>query len=931
MSTMIQYVLYLAILVVLAIPLGSYIKNVMSGEKTFLSKVLTPCENLIYKVLRVDREEQMTWKKYAVSVMIFSGIGLVFLFLLQLLQGVLPGNPQNLSGVKWDLAFNTSASFITNTNWQAYSGESTLSYLTQALGLTVQNFVSAATGIAVLFALIRGFIKVKSSGLGSFWVDLTRIVVHILLPLNLVISLLLVGGGVIQNLKSAETVSLVEPIAVSAEGEILENAVIDLDTETVTVDGEIVSNAQIVTEQFVPMGPAASQVAIKQTGTNGGGYMGVNSAHPLENPNAFTNLIEMISILLIPAALCFTFGSAVKNKKQGTVLFANFAEAIAEGRGKAQADSLRASRKDVDAHKIPSVSQKDSVTVVPSALLKKGELVIVKAGEQIPADGEVIEGAASVDESAITGESAPVIREAGGDRSAVTGGTTVLSDWIVVRVTNEAGESFLDKMIAMVEGAARKKTPNEIALQIFLVALSIIFILVTVSLYTYSIFSAKLAGIENPTSVTTLVALLVCLAPTTIGALLSAIGIAGMSRLNQANVLAMSGRAIEAAGDVDILMLDKTGTITLGNRQASEFIPVDGVDIQELADAAQLSSLADETPEGRSVVVLAKEQFGIRGRSLQDKNMHFVPFTAVTRMSGVDFDGNEIRKGAADAMQSYVTHAGGMYSPDCDRVVKSIASKGGTPLVVAKNHKILGVIYLKDIIKQGVKEKFADLRKMGIKTIMITGDNPITAAAIAAEAGVDDFLAEATPEGKLAMIRDFQAKGHLVAMTGDGTNDAPALAQADVAVAMNSGTQAAKEAGNMVDLDSSPTKLIDIVRIGKQLLMTRGSLTTFSIANDVAKYFAIIPALFMGLYPGLSALNIMGLHSPQSAVLSAIIYNALIIIALIPLALKGVKYREVAAGKLLSRNLLVYGLGGLAAPFIFVKLIDVLLVFTGLV
>lgn len=614
-----------------------------------------------------------------------------------------------------------------------------------------------------------------------------------------------------------------------------------------------------------------------------------------------------------------------------TVLFANFAEAIAEGRGKAQADSLRASRKDVDAHKIPSAEQKDNITVVPSAMLKKGELVIVKAGEQIPADGEVIEGAASVDESAITGESAPVIREAGGDRSAVTGGTTVLSDWIVVKVTSEAGESFLDKMIAMVEGAARKKTPNEIALQIFLVALSIIFILVTVSLYTYSIFSAKLAGIENPTSVTTLVALLVCLAPTTIGALLSAIGIAGMSRLNQANVLAMSGRAIEAAGDVDVLMLDKTGTITLGNRQASEFIPVDGVDIQELADAAQLSSLADETPEGRSVVVLAKEQFGIRGRSLQDKGMQFIPFTAVTRMSGVDFDGNEIRKGAADAMQAYVTHAGGMYSEECDNVVKSIASKGGTPLVVAKNHKILGVIYLKDIIKQGVKEKFADLRKMGIKTIMITGDNPITAAAIAAEAGVDDFLAEATPEGKLAMIRDFQSKGHLVAMTGDGTNDAPALAQADVAVAMNSGTQAAKEAGNMVDLDSSPTKLIEIVRIGKQLLMTRGSLTTFSIANDVAKYFAIIPALFMGLYPGLSALNIMGLHSPQSAVLSAIIYNALIIIALIPLALKGVKYREVSAGKLLSRNLLIYGLGGLVAPFIFVKLIDVLLVMTGLV
>ena len=613
-----------------------------------------------------------------------------------------------------------------------------------------------------------------------------------------------------------------------------------------------------------------------------------------------------------------------------TCIFANFAEAIAEGRGKAQADALRASKKDVEAHKIPSADKKEQITAVSSVLLKKGDIVIVKAGEQIPGDGEVIEGAASVDESAITGESAPVIREAGGDRSAVTGGTTVLSDWIVVQITNEAGESFLDKMIAMVEGASRKKTPNEIALQIFLVALSIIFILVTVSLYTYSIFSAKQAGIDNPTSVTTLVALLVCLAPTTIGALLSAIGIAGMSRLNQANVLAMSGRAIEAAGDVDILMLDKTGTITLGNRKASAFIPVDGASKQELADAAQLSSLADETPEGRSVVILAKEKFNIRGRELSDKNMTFIPFTAKTRMSGVDYDGNEIRKGAADTMQEYVTENGGIYSNECDRIVKEIANQGGTPLVVAKNHKILGVIHLKDIIKQGVKEKFADLRKMGIKTIMITGDNPMTAAAIAAEAGVDDFLAEATPEGKLHMIRDFQTKGHLVAMTGDGTNDAPALAQADVAVAMNTGTQAAKEAGNMVDLDSSPTKLIDIVRIGKQLLMTRGSLTTFSIANDVAKYFAIIPALFMGLYPGLSALNIMGLHSPQSAVLSAIIYNALIIIALIPLALKGVKYREVPAGKLLSRNLLIYGLGGLAAPFIFIKLIDMLLVLFGL-
>ena len=614
-----------------------------------------------------------------------------------------------------------------------------------------------------------------------------------------------------------------------------------------------------------------------------------------------------------------------------TCLFANFAEAIAEGRGKAQADSLRAAKRDVEAHKIPAVGCREDVTAVSSASLKKGDLVLVKAGEQIPADGEVIEGAASVDESAITGESAPVIRESCGDRSAVTGGTTVISDWIVVQVTSEAGESFLDKMIAMVEGASRKKTPNEIALQIFLIALSIIFILVTMSLYTYSAFSAKLAGIENPTSVTTLVALLVCLAPTTIGALLSAIGIAGMSRLNRANVLAMSGRAIEAAGDVDTLMLDKTGTITLGNRQACEFIPVNSVTPEELADAAQLSSLADETPEGRSVVVLAKEQFNIRGRSLSDKEMVFIPFTAKTRMSGVDYDGSEIRKGAAEAMQEYVTHAGGVYSSECDEIVRRISNQGGTPLVVAKDHRILGVIHLKDIIKDGVREKFSDLRKMGIKTIMITGDNPLTAAAIAAEAGVDDFLAEATPEGKLEMIRSLQKKGHMVAMTGDGTNDAPALAQADVAVAMNSGTQAAKEAGNMVDLDSSPTKLIDIVRIGKQLLMTRGSLTTFSIANDVAKYFAIIPALFMGLYPGLSALNIMHLASPQSAVLSAIIYNALIIIALIPLALKGVKYREVSAGKLLSRNLLVYGLGGLAAPFLFIKLIDMLLAFLRLV
>ncbi|WP_419030376.1 potassium-transporting ATPase subunit KdpB [Collinsella stercoris] len=613
-----------------------------------------------------------------------------------------------------------------------------------------------------------------------------------------------------------------------------------------------------------------------------------------------------------------------------TDLFSNFAEALAEGRGKAQADSLRAAKKDVEAHRIESVEDKEHFTVVPGTELTRGDLVVVRAGEQIPGDGDVIEGAASVDESAITGESAPVVREAGGDRSAVTGGTTVLSDWIIVKISSEPGQSFLDKMIAMVEGAARKKTPNEIALEIFLVALSIVFILVTLALYCYSCFSAGLNDMANPTSVTTLVALLVCLAPTTIGALLSAIGIAGMSRLNEANVLAMSGRAIEAAGDVDILMLDKTGTITLGNRQASEFIPVDGVDPAELADAAQLSSLADETPEGRSIVVLAKEQFGLRGRTLEDKGMEFIPFTAATRMSGVNYEGNEIRKGAADSVRAYVEAGGGVFSAECDEVVERIAKAGGTPLVVTKNCRVLGVVYLKDIIKSGVKEKFADLRKMGIKTIMVTGDNPLTAAAIAAEAGVDDFLAEATPEGKLEKIREFQSEGHLVAMTGDGTNDAPALAQADVAVAMNTGTQAAKEAGNMVDLDSSPTKLIDIVRIGKQLLMTRGSLTTFSVANDVAKYFAIIPALFSPIYPGLGALNILGLASPLSAVLSAIIYNALVIVALIPAALKGVKYREVPSGQLLTHNLLVWGLGGIVAPFVFIKLIDMLLAFCGI-
>lgn len=608
-----------------------------------------------------------------------------------------------------------------------------------------------------------------------------------------------------------------------------------------------------------------------------------------------------------------------------TCLFANFSEAVAEGRGKAQAAELKKSKRAVMAKRLSKVDDLSSIEKVSGETLNKGDLFLAEAGETIAADGEVVEGAASVDESAITGESAPVIREAGGDRSAVTGGTTVLSDHLVIKVTQEQGASFLDKMIGMVEGANRKKTPNEIALEIFLVALSIIFVLVVAALYTYSQLSAHILDMSNPMSIVWLIALLICLAPTTIGALLSAIGIAGMSRLNQANVLAMSGRAIEAAGDTDVLLLDKTGTITLGNRRASAFIPVDGHSEKELAIAAQLSSLADETPEGRSIVVLAKEKYSLREQNLEANQAKFIPFSAQTKMSGVNFAGDEIRKGASENIKRYVLAKKNKYSEECQIAVKRIAEQGGTPLVVCKNGVILGVIYLKDIIKTGVKEKFADLRKMGIKTIMITGDNPVTAAAIAAEAGVDSFLSQATPESKMKTIREYQNKGHLVAMTGDGTNDAPALAQADVAVAMNTGTQAAKEAGNMVDLDSSPTKLIKIVQIGKQLLMTRGSLTTFSIANDIAKYFAIIPAMFVGLYPKLNVLNIMHLYSPTSAILSALIFNALIIVALIPLALKGVRYREVPASQLLRHNLLVYGLGGIIVPFIGIKLIDLII------
>lgn len=608
-----------------------------------------------------------------------------------------------------------------------------------------------------------------------------------------------------------------------------------------------------------------------------------------------------------------------------TLLFANFSEAIAEGRGKAQADSLKQAREDVTAKRIKSKTQKDTFENVLSSELKKGDLIYVLAGEQIPMDGEVVEGAASVDESAITGESAPVIRESGGDRSAVTGGTMLVSDYLIIEVTAESGNSFLDKMISMVEGTERTKTPNEIGLQIFLITLTIIFLVVSATLYTFTDFSSQLVGEGGPISIATLTALLVCLAPTTIGALVSSIGIAGMSRLNKENVVAMSGRAIEAAGDVDILLLDKTGTITLGNRRASEFRPVYGIREEELADAAALSSISDETAEGRSIVELAREAYGIKEHQIDESQATFIEFSAKTRMSGIDYDGQKIRKGAADTMKQYVESLGGIYPNDCDEIVSEIAKVGGTPLVVVKNNVVLGVVYLKDIVKTGVKEKFEDMRKMGIKTIMITGDNPMTAAAIAAEAGVDDFLAEATPENKMDLIKKYQEKGHLVAMTGDGTNDAPALAQADVAVAMNTGTQAAKEAGNMIDLDSSPTKLISIVKIGKQLLMTRGALTTFSIANDIAKYFAIIPVLFFSIYPELNALNIMNLTNPTTAILSAVLYNALIIIALIPLALKGVKYKEMPANKILSHNLLVYGLGGIIAPFIAIKGFDILL------
>ena len=654
--------------------------------------------------------------------------------------------------------------------------------------------------------------------------------------------------------------------------------------------------------------------------------------HVIKNPVMF--VVEIGSVLttliwlrdlIAPTAgsqpLWFTFNVAFW--LWFTVVFANFAEAVAEGRGKAQAATLRKMRKETIARRLVNGKREETV---PASSLRKGDVVVVEAGEIIPGDGDVIEGIASVDESAITGESAPVIRESGGDRSAVTGGTKVLSDRIVVRITASPGESFLDRMIALVEGAERQKTPNEIALNILLAGLTLVFLFACVTLVPMALYSGMAT-----VSVTVIVALLVCLIPTTIGGLLSAIGIAGIDRLLRKNVLAMSGRAVEAAGDVDTLLLDKTGTITLGNRMATEFIPVDGASAETLADAAQLSSLADETPEGRSIVVLAKEKYGLRGRDVTEIGAHFIPFSAETRMSGCDLDGRKIRKGAVDAIAVYVQEMGGTVGSQVEGITHGISDTGGTPLVVAEGNKILGVIHLKDVVKGGISERFERFRAMGIRTVMITGDNPRTAAAIAREAGVDDFLAQATPEAKMRLIKEEQAKGKLVAMTGDGTNDAPALAQADVGVAMNTGTQAAKEAGNMVDLDSNPTKLLEVVEIGKQMLMTRGVLTTFSIANDVAKYFAIIPAMFMGVYPEIAPLNIMHLASPQSAILSAVIFNAIIIILLIPLALRGVQYRPIGAGPLLARSLLIYGVGGVIAPFIGIKLIDLVLEAVGLI
>lgn len=984
---------YLLVLLVLARPLGMCLARMVNDIPL---PGLAGVERVLWRVAGI-RAEEMGWLQYLLAILLFNALGGLALFALLMLQGVLPFNPQHLPGLSWDLALNTAISFVSNTNWQAYAGESTMSYLSQMVGLTVQNFLSAATGIAVVFALTRAFARQKMSTLGNAWVDLTRITLWLLLPLSLLVALFFIQQGVPQNLQAYQPFTTLEGV-----------------------------------HQLLPMGPVASQEAIKLLGTNGGGFFNANSAHPFENPTALTNLVQMLAIFLIPAALCFAFGEVVSDRRQGrailwamTLIFILCVAVVmwAETRGNPHLLTLGAdsslnmegkeSRFGILASSLFAVittaascgavnAMHDSFTalggMVPMWLMQIGEVVfggvgsglygmllfvmlaVFIAGLMVGRTPEYLGKKIDVREMkmialailvtptlVLLGTALAMMTDAGragmfnpgphgfsevlyavtsaanNNGSAFAGLGAATPFWnlllafcmlvgrfaVIIPVMAIAGSLVAKKIQPASPGTLATHDALFIGLLIGTVllvgALTLVFLLATATIWPFSAWSG------NAVSVTVLVALLVCLIPTTIGGLLSAIGVAGMSRMLGANVIATSGRAVEAAGDVDVLLLDKTGTITLGNRQASAFLPARGVEERTLADAAQLSSLADETPEGRSIVVLAKQRFNLRERDLQSLHATFVPFTAQTRMSGINIDQRMIRKGSVDAIRRHVEANGGHFPADVDKQVEEVARQGATPLVVAEGEKVLGIIALKDIVKGGIKERFAQLRKMGIKTVMITGDNRLTAAAIAAEAGVDDFLAEATPEAKLALIRQYQSEGRLVAMTGDGTNDAPALAQADVAVAMNSGTQAAKEAGNMVDLDSNPTKLIEVVHIGKQMLMTRGSLTTFSIANDVAKYFAIIPAAFAAVYPQLAMLNVMGLHSPSSAILSAVIFNALIIVFLIPLALKGVSYRPLSASAMLRRNLWIYGLGGLLVPFIGIKAIDLLLTLSGLV
>lgn len=911
-SGWVQLALYVAVLLAITRPMGLYLMRVLESGKTFLDPVLSPVERLIYRLCRIDAKREQDWKQYTLAMLVFSLVSMFLTYAILRLQHALPLNPQHLPPMSEHLAFNTAASFTTNTNWQSYGGEATLSYFSQMVGLALHNFVSAAVGIAVAAALVRGIGRHTARTIGNFWVDLVRLNLYLLLPICVVYALFLVSQGMIQNFSPYAQATAVEQVA-----------------------------GQAVVTQSIAQGPMASQVAIKMLGTNGGGFVNANAAHPYENPTPLSNFVQILSIFSIGAGLTYYLGRMVKKQRHGwaiwAAMFAMFLAGVlvcwnAEAGGNPRMTALgvdpaggNMEGKEVrfgifnsalfatittDASCGAVNAMHDSFTplggLVPLFNMQTAEVIFGGVGAGLY--GMLVFVVLAI---FIAGLMVGRTPEYLGKKIEAY---DVKASTLAVLVTANPGESFMDRMIGLIEGAKRQKTPNEIALSILLSALTIIFLVVVI---TFKPFAAY-ANVDI--SVTVLVALLVCLIPTTIGGLLSAIGIAGIDRMVQKNVLAMSGRAVEAAGDVDVLLLDKTGTITLGDRHATEFIAAPGVEVAELADAAQLSSLADETPEGRSIVVLAK-QFGIRGREIHElPNARFVPFTAQTRMSGVDMDGRTIRKGAAEAVRVFINSS---FPPQVDEAVNRISRDGGTPLAVATDKKVLGVIHLKDIVKGGLPDRFKRFRAMGIRTVMITGDNPLTAAAIAKEAGVDDFLAQATPEDKLALIRREQAAGHLVAMTGDGTNDAPALAQADVGVAMNTGTQAAKEAGNMVDLDSNPTKLIEVVEIGKQLLITRGALTTFSIANDVAKYFAIIPALLVGAFPLVAPLNVMGLGSPNSAILSAVIFNALIIVALIPLALRGVQFRPMGAGAILRRNMLIYGLGGLIVPFPGIKLVDV--------